>query len=240
VIPTDGLDSDVKTITLEQAIAAAFENRLELQETEIAREISAIEQQYFRDQSRSQVDLVGSYSVAGLAGTSNSLIQSLAPTTLPAFLQGGYGRALANLFENRFESLRVGVQITLPLHNHEAEAKLGRAMVESQRVNTQREKFKQLIQVDVRNAYQAVNVAQSQRQAASTVRAALEQQHDSEQRRTNVGYSTSDVVLERQIGLAAARLSEMRAQADHNKAMADLERAMGTALEANGIVIRGR
>jgi HAE1 family hydrophobic/amphiphilic exporter-1 len=238
LIPTDVLDSDAMTVTLQQAVAAALETRLELRETEIAAEINAIEQRYFSDQSRSQVDLVSSYGVAGLGGTTNKLIQSLAPTAVPPFLQGAYGQALTNLIENRFNNFSVGVQINLPLHNHEAEAKLARAVVENQRVNTQREKLRQLIQVDVRNAYQSVSVAESQTQAASVVRIALESQRESEQRRSNVGYSTTDVVLERQISLAAARLSEMRAQAEHKKALADLERAMGTALQSNGISIQ--
>jgi HAE1 family hydrophobic/amphiphilic exporter-1 len=240
LIPTDGLDANMTVVTLQQALATALDNRLELKETDIAREINTIEQRYFEDQSRSQVDLIGSYGLTGLGGTPNLLIQSLAPTAVPSFLKGGYGQALTNLFENRFNSFHVGVQIGLPLHNHEAEAKLGRTLVENQRVTTQREKFKQLIQVDVRNAYQAVYVADSQRQAAAVVRVALEQQYESEQRRSNVGYSTTDVVLDRQIGLAGARLGEMRAQADEKKAMADLERAMGTALETNAIMIRSR
>jgi len=240
LVPTDVLDSAETSVTLQQALTAALDNRLELQESDIAREINAIEQRYFQDQTRSQVDLVSSYGLAGLGGSPNSLIRSLAPTAVPGFLEGAYGQSLVNLLDNRFNSFRVGVQITLPLHNHEAEAKLGRALVQSERVSTQREKFKQLIQVDVRNAYQAVSIAASQQQAAAVVRLALEKQHASEERRLNVGYSTNDVVLDRQIGLAAARLSEMRAQTEHQKALADLERAMGAALEANRVVIRSR
>jgi outer membrane protein TolC len=117
---------------------------------------------------------------------------------------------------------------------------LGRTLVERKRVATQQEKLKQLVQMDVRNAVQAVHVAESRRRAASTVRASVEQQFASEQRKLNVGYSASDVVLERQISLAAARINELRAQTEQNKALAELQRAMGTALEANHIVIHSR
>jgi outer membrane protein TolC len=246
LIPMETVESDVRLISLQEALAAALDNRLELQETDIVREINAIEQRYFRDQTRPQVDLVSSYAVTGLGGspvnnqTANPLIGTLAQSPLPGFLEGGYGQSLTNLAVNRFNSFRVGVQISLPLHNHAAEASLGRALVEGQRVSTQREKLKQLVQMDVRNAYQAVNVAESQRRAASVVRASLEQQYASEQRRVNVGYSTTDVVLERQIGLATARINELHAQTEQNKAQAELERAMGTALEANGVAIRSR
>jgi len=240
LVPTDGLDSNVADVSLQDAVATAMENRVELEETDIVNEINEIEQRYFRDQVRSQVDVVGSYGLAGLGGSAAPLIRSLAPAALPTYLEGGYGQSLTNLVVNRFNTVRVGVEIALPLHNHEADSKLGRALVENQRLNTQREKLKQLIQVDVRNAYQSFHLAQSQPQAASLARVALEQQHASQQRRSNVGYSSSDVVLAGQIELAAARLNEQRAQAEHNKAWAQMERAMGTTLEANRIEIRSR
>src|SRR5262249_22521515 len=218
LVPTDTLDGAANAVSLQDALSAAMENRVELQETEILREINDIEQRYFRDQSRAKVDLVTSYAMTGQSGTpvnneeASLFIRALGlQTPVPGFLDGGYGQSLSNLVQNRFASLRVGVQISLPLHDHEAEAKSGRAVVEGKRVNTQLEKYKQLIQMDVRNAYQAVNVAESEQQAASVARVAMEAQHASEQRRTNVGYSTNDVVLERQIELSAARLTEMRA-----------------------------
>ena len=168
----------------------------------------------------------------------NPLIAPVALLTIPESLKGGYGQSLTNLVQNRFDSFRVGVQINLPFHNHEAEAKLGRARVETQRVGTQREKLKQLVQMEVRNAYQGVRAADSRVNAASTIRTSLEQQYASEERRLNVGYSTADVVLERQIGVAAARINELRAQTEQNKALAELEHAMGTTLETNRIVLR--
>ena len=49
-----------------------MENRLELQQSNAAREINQIDQRYFRDQTKPGIDLVGSYGVVGLAGAVNS------------------------------------------------------------------------------------------------------------------------------------------------------------------------
>lgn len=237
--PTGTIEPNTQQIALQDALATALENRLELQEADVVREINAIEQRYFRDQTRPQVDLTGSYGITGLGG---SLVQvgAIGQIPLPGYLQGGYGQSLANLAQNRFSTFRVGVQIDLPLRNHASEAKLGRARVEEQRVITQREKLRQLIQLDVRNAYQASNAAESRRRLASVARSDFEQQYASDQRMLNVGYSTNDVVLEGQIALAVARIGELRAQTERNKALAELERAMGTGIEANGITIQAR
>jgi len=242
IVPTDDFTPALTEITLQDALADAMANRLELEESDIIREINAVEERYYRDQTRPQIDVVSSYGITGLGGpfVDNAAVNRLiGPTAaLPGFLEGGYGQSLANLAQNRFNNFRVGVQISLPLHNRTAEAKLGRALVERQRVATQQEKLKQLVQMDVRNSVQAVRTAESKRRAASTIRASLEQQFASDQRKLTVGYSATYTVLERQISLAGARLKELRAELEQSKASAELQRAMGTALRANNVVIQ--
>jgi len=242
IVPTDDFTPALTEITLQDALADAMANRLELEESDIIREINAVEERYYRDQTRPQIDVVSSYGITGLGGpfVDNAAVNRLiGPTAaLPGFLEGGYGQSLANLAQNRFNNFRVGVQISLPLHNRTAEAKLGRALVERQRVATQQEKLKQLVQMDVRNSVQAVRTAESKRRAASTIRASLEQQFASDQRKLTVGYSAAYTVLERQISLAGARLKELRAELEQSKASAELQRAMGTALRANNVVIQ--
>jgi HAE1 family hydrophobic/amphiphilic exporter-1 len=160
--------------------------------------------------------------------------------TISDVLTGGYAQSLLNLTANRFTNFRVGVQVNLPLRNRTAEAQLGRALVEKERIATQREQLEQLIQVDVRNSLQLVRTAGSRLRAAATARDASEQQYASEQRKFEAGQSTFFLVLERQTALATARGNELRAQTELNKAVAELQRATGNALEENKIVVRVR
>jgi HAE1 family hydrophobic/amphiphilic exporter-1 len=248
---------------------AAMSNRPELQQSDVARAINEIDQRFYREQTKPQIDLIGSYGVVGIAGplsqtalggnplaNSNadlrqrvnelSVINGLAPLPPPAAqpipdeLIGGYGQSLANLASNRYNNFRVGFQVNLPLRNRTAEAQLGRSLVEGQRITTQREQLEQLIQVDVRNALQVVRTAQSRLTAAAAARNASEQQYASEQRKFDAGQSTLFLVLERQTALTTARGNELRAQTDLNKAIAELQRATGNALEANNVVVRVR
>lgn len=270
ILPTDSVDLTPPAITLEDAMQAAIENRAELTQSDVVSEINKLDQRYYREQTKPQVDLIASYGAVGLAGSVNSdltnnpitsssertrlkineIIAALPssgiqplttiPVGLPDALLGGYSQSLLNLIANRYNNFRVGIQLNLPIRNRTAEAQLGRSLVEGQRIQTQRDQLEQLIQVDVRIALQVVRTIESRLRAAAVARSASEQQYESEQRRFDAGQSTLFLVLERQTALTAARGNELRAQTDLNKAIAELQRATGNALEANDVVVRVR
>lgn len=266
IIPTDSVDLAPPDISLPEALKAAMDNRPELQQSNVAREINEIDQKYFREQTKPLIDLVGSYGMVGIAGTQantanpftggsaelraavnrlliNSGFDPLADIpaqNLSPFLIGGYDQSLRNLLSNRFNNFRVGVQINLPLRNRTAKAQLGRSRVEGEKIATQREQLEQAIQVDVRNALQVVRSAEARLHAAGIAREASEEQYRSEQRKLDAGQSTVFLVLERQTSLTTARGNELRAQTDLNKAIAELQRATGNALTTNNIVVRVR
>lgn len=267
LIPTDSVELVAPPdVSLEEALRAAMENRPELQQSTLVSEVNEIDQKYFREQTKPQIDLVGSYGAVGLAGAisgganpftassqelrdrvnllsvNNGLPRLPEPPaqTLSPELLGGYAQSIQNLFGNRFHNYRVGLQINLPLRNRTAEAQLGRSLVEGQKIATQREQLEQAIQVDVRNALQVVRSAAARLRAASVAREAGEQQYASEQRKLDAGQSTVFLVLDRQTALTVARGNELRAQTDLNKAFAELQRATGNALTSNSIVVRVR
>jgi len=267
IVPTDPVDLAVPNVSLPDALQTAMENRPELQQSNVLKEINQIDQRYFKDQTKPGIDLVGTYGIVGLAGTSsisrvnpftasslevrdrvNALSRELGFDPLPDLpvqtiapdLIGGFGQSVQNLLSNRFTNFKVGVQINLPLRNRTAEANLGRSLVEAERIGTQREQLEQTIQVDVRNALQSMRSAESRLRAATATREANEQQFASEQRKLDAGQSTTFLVLERQNTLTEARGLELKAQTDLNKAIADLQRATGNALRVNSIVVRVR
>ncbi|MCV4802978.1 hypothetical protein OFC41_30610, partial [Escherichia coli] len=85
----------------------------------------------------------------------------------------------------------------------------------------QRAQIEQLIQVDVRNALQAVRTAEARLRAAAIARENSAKQYESERRKLDVGQSDIYKVLDRQTAYAAARSAELRAQTELNKAIAD-------------------
>ena len=265
IVPSDPVDLEVPGISLPDALQTAMENRPELQQATVVKEINEIDQRFYKNQTKPAVDLVGTYGLNGLAGavstagvnpfTASSLqvrqrvdelsavlglepLPVVPPQTFSPDLLGGYGQSIQNLLANRYSNFRVGVQISLPLRNRTAEAQLGRSLVEGERIATQREQLEQAIQVDVRNALQSMRSAEARLRAAVATREANEQQFASEQRKLDVGQSTTFLVLERQTALTTARGLELKAQTDLNKAIADLQRATGNALSVHSIVVK--
>ena len=264
VVPVDPVDLAVPNVALPDALQMATENRPELQQSNVLKEINQIDQKYYKEQTKPAIDLVGTYGSSGLAGTMSttgvnpftasqlelrarvdelSRLASLEPLpqlpqqTLSQDLIGGFGQSIENLLTNRFNTVKVGVQISLPLRNRTAEAQLGRSLVEGERIATQREQLEQSIQVEVRNALQSMRSAEARLRAAVATRQANEQQFASEQRKLDAGQSTTFLVLERQTALTNARSMELKAQTDLNKAIADLQRATGNSLRANSVVV---
>ncbi|HEY0384578.1 MAG TPA: TolC family protein [Pyrinomonadaceae bacterium] len=266
--PVTPISLEAPRIPLEQALSAALTNRPELAQLQTTAEINQIDTRFYRDQTKPQSDLVGTYTATGLAGSptqaasggssstsSNALLRSrvnelsvlaglppLDATTgsgsVNPNLIGGYPKSLSNLIGNDYPTYRVGVRVALPLRNRTAEANLGRSLAEGNQIRNQRAQQEQLIEADVRNASQALRSAEARLASAAASRTSSEQQYESEQRQFRAGTSTVFLVLQRQTELQAARGRELQAQTDLNKAIAEFERATGNTLSANNVAVR--
>ncbi|HEX6124758.1 MAG TPA: TolC family protein [Pyrinomonadaceae bacterium] len=249
VTPIDPVDIDPPRTTLTEALAAAIQNRPELEINQAQKDINAIDQRLYRELKKPQIDLVASYSSAGIGGSQNSDFNPNFPTacnvdpTSPACQQQQAnlaaltGNPYSGIFTNKYPTYRVGVQFNLPLFGDKtAGAQLGRALVEGERLEVQREQIEQNIQVDVRNALQTLRTAEARLRAAAIARENSVRQYESEQRKLDNGQSDIYRVLERQSALTAARSNELRAQTELNKAISDLQRATGNSLKANNVV----
>ena len=264
--PVTPVSLEPPRVPLEQATAAALRSRPELSQLQTSAEINQIDARYFRDLTRPQLDLVGTYTSAGLAGaqvtpsgssttSANALLRTrvnelsaiagLQPlpttttgSTVPDNLVGGLPNSLTNLAQQDYPTYRVGVRVELPLRNRTAQANYGRSLAEGRRIQNQRAQQEQVIEADVRNAVQTLRSAESRLSSAAATRRSAELQYESEQRQFRAGTTTIFLVLQRQNELLAARGRELQAQTDLNKAIAEFQRATGNTLEANNVAVR--
>jgi outer membrane protein len=155
----------------------------------------------------------------------------------PADLIGGYGKDLSNLFSFKTRNITVGVAFQIPLRNRTAEANLAGARIQKEQLDASLRSQDQIIEVDVRNAAQAVETSRQRVLAAREARANAEMQLEGEQRLYQVGRSTTFLLFQRENALTNARAAELRAETDYNKALADLQRATSTTLRANNVIV---
>ncbi len=72
ITPTDPVDLDAPPTTLPEALTAALANRPELELNQTQRDINQIDQRFYREQNKPQVDLLASYTTTGAAGAFNA------------------------------------------------------------------------------------------------------------------------------------------------------------------------
>jgi outer membrane protein TolC len=262
LVPTDSVDLEAPRTTLPEALTLALENRPEVEINKVQKDINEIDQRYLREQTKPQIDLTASYTTSGVGGVQNPDFSSPfgnivcdATVQTPADYQACIlrqqqqaalignltGSSITDVFANRYPTFRAGVTFNLPLFGDKtAKANLGKSLVQSQQINTQREQLEQLIQVDVRNALQAIRTAEARLRSAAISRDNSQKQYESEQRKLDAGQTDVYKVLERQTALITARSNELRAQTELNKAIADLQRATGNSLKANNVEARLR
>ena len=239
ITPVSPIDLDAPQIGLEVAIAEAIKGRPEIVQFQASAEINAIDERYYRNQTKPQVDLVGSFTSQGLAGaeTPAAINPATGLSHVPPNLVGGYGTSLGNLAQLDYPSYRFGVQISLPWGNTVAKANLGRTLVEKDRIANQRAQAEQIIEAEVRNALQALRSAEARLQSAAAARSAAEQLFASEQRQFQAGTTTFYLVQQRQTELITARGRELQAQTDLNRAISEFQRSIGSTLEANNVKV---
>lgn len=237
ITPTDSPVVDTNPVNLNDAILEARKNRPELHRLRLQRDINDIDLQYFRNQTKPQIDIVSTVASTGLAGTACNPAIILCPGTPPPFLIGGFFKDLSNLAKFETRNISVGVSISLPLHNTTAKANLAGAQIQREQLDASVRSTEQGVEVDVRNAAQSVESARLQVLTAREARRNAEIQLEGEQRLYSVGRSTTYLLIQRQNALANARDSEVRAETNYSKAVSNLQHATSTTLHANNIIV---
>lgn len=261
ITPVSEISLEPPRIGLEIAVAEALRSRPEITQLETQTAINGIDQRFYRDQTKPQIDLVASYTAAGLAGAATppraitpsalttrvnelSVRAGLPPletttttNTVAPNLVGGYFTSLGNLFAQDYPTYRVGVRISIPWGNRVAEANLGRSLAEGTQIQNSRAQTEQIIEAQVRNSLQSLKSAEARLSSALASRQSAELLYDSEQRQFRAGTTTFYLVLQRQTELLTSRGRELQAQTDLNKAISAFQLATGTTLTANSVTV---
>jgi len=236
ITPSDSPSFNEAPVNLTDAMKDAQENRPELRRLRLEAEVNSIDLTFFKNQTKPQFDLEAVVATTGLAGTpAASLPAGISPNPT---LVGGYSKTLENVFSFNTYNVTVGVAIQIPFKNKTAQANLAGAKIQQEQLLASMRSTEQTVEVDVRNAAQAVESSRRRVLSARQARVNAELQLEGEQRLYQVGRSTTFLLFQRQNALTNSRASELRAQTDYNKAIADLQRATATTLRANNVIVQ--
>lgn len=152
-----------------------------------------------------------------------------------SYLQGGFSRSLRNFFRSDAPNFSIGATISFPFRNQTAKANLAQSRIQDGRVDAQMRSQEQTVLTEVRNAVQALDTARQRVFSARRARENAEIQLEGERKLLEAGRSTTFLLFQRENALTNARNSEIRAETDYSKAVAELQRATSTTFQANNI-----
>jgi outer membrane protein len=77
VVPVDTVDVEAPNVALPDALNEALKNRPELELNDVQQAINDIDQRFYREQTKPQVDLIANFNLAGLAGSEQNVVNPL-------------------------------------------------------------------------------------------------------------------------------------------------------------------
>jgi outer membrane protein TolC len=150
---------------------------------------------------------------------------------------GGVGDAFGQIIRNQYRGYRVQATLEIPLSNKAAQSDHSRAVVEKRSSENRKAATAQAIALEVRNAITQVEMSAARIQAAQTIRVLAERKLDYEQRKFDLGATPIRFVIDEQRNVTQAQTDEIAALVGYAKAMVDYNRAVGTILKKNNIVL---
>jgi outer membrane protein TolC len=215
----------------EDMIARALKDRLELGESDIDLENRRLSRDAARNALLPTVALTAYYGGSGLAGLQNpeSGTISTSPTDWPG--------ALRTAFNNTAPDYYVGIAVNVPIRNRVAKSDQYRAELETRQSELRMQQLKKQIRIEVRNAQYALEQSEARVVSARKGRDLAQKTFDITSKEQELGAGSNYQTLTSRRDLAAAESALVAAMTAYQKARIELDRAVGSTLEAHDISI---
>ena len=238
IIPADEPRPAVSKEDLMEGIKEAFKYRPDYNQAKMDIEARNIMVKYTKNQVLPRVDLFGTIGTMGLGGRGN-------PDAMD-FGGGGNGGNDASSFSTHWDDVSdhmasgdfynytIGIKIEFPLGNRFAKSQYSRAKVEALRAATY---LKDLEINEMRAAVRQVETNLEMIEAAGASLKLADEKLKAEEKKYEVGLSTTHDLLEFQDDLARAESREARTLTEYEKSLVNLARVKGLLLEEHNITI---
>ena len=244
VIPTTtmALPQQEPVVPVQDLINEALQHRAELVENRIDLKNRELSIKAIKNALLPSLDLFAYYGGSGLGGAQNPAnltsngCQGFGCSTTP--VNGiGYSDTLNQLVNSSAPDKGMGVTLNIPIRNRQAQSVQVRSQLEYRQAQMRVQQLENQVRIEVRNAQFSVTQNNAAVKAAQAAVDLAKQSLDAEQKKYNLGASTSTNVLSFQSQLATAESNLVSAMAAYEKAQVELDRATGLLLEHSGIVM---
>lgn len=210
-------------LDLDVAIKNALASRLDLIQFRQSLEITDLRANLNRNLTKPSVDLELNYSAAGQGGTQFQFGDGF-PPPIVSRLDRSFGSALGDTFSGAYPNWSAFVRVAYPIGQTGARAALATTEILKRQQEIDIRNLELQIVREVREAARQVQNSFERVQAARVAREASERQLEAENRRFEVGMSTTLAQQVRQRELAQTRNAELSAMISYNSALIQFQR----------------
>ena len=223
-----------KDIVLDEAIKKALASRPDFLARKTKLTNDHILVKYNENQVYPTLDLFGSLGLNGISGDAVA-ISRFGGGTVQSPFGGGYDKSLSSLGSRSYYQWEVGLKMSYPLGNRSAKSRLTASRLQAAQTLLDIKDLEKTIVVEVREAVRQIKTEAKRIQATSLARKLAEKKLDAEEKKFEVGMSTSFNVLEFQEDLVEEQSNEIRALIDYRKSRIRLRQVMATTMEKHNI-----
>ena len=219
-------------VSLEESILTALKNRPDYLASKKELNNKHIQVKFNENQLYPTLDLVASFGLNGISGEAQA-VGFPTPRTNP--FGGNFGRSQERTFSGDSSTWEGGLLFKYPLGNREAKSKLAVSKLETAQLLMNIRDLEKTIVLEVREAARLISTNKKRVQAARVARKLAEEKLSAEEKKFEVGLSTSFNVLEFQTDLATEQSKELQAIVDFNKSKIKIRKVQATTLEEYNI-----
>jgi len=221
---------------LQESILTALKMRPDYLAKQKELDSKNIQVKFNENQLYPSLDLVSSFGLNGISGTGIPVTNfNPPPPTATSPFAGNYGDSIDKAFSGSFQDWEAGLVFKYPLGNRNAKSRLAVSRLEAAQLLMDIKDLEKTIVVEVREAARLINTDKKRVQAARVARKLAEEKLSAEEKKFEVGLSTSFNVLEFQTDLATEQSKELKAVIDFNKSKIKLRKVLATTLEKHDI-----
>ncbi len=233
--------SEAPSIDAEKEVEKALATRPEIKSAMQNLDIDDLQIRQARNGLLPDLSLIGGYTSQGVGGVyyPQSVIPGGGGTPIVAApIAGGFGDVLSQLFGFGYPVYSFGLQLRLPIKNHQASADMADALVTKKRDALAVRTLQQQVRLDVLNAASQVQSSKDAMKLSVVALDFAKKYLEAEQKKYELGTSTIFFVLQAQGALVSAESSVVQNSVNYRRNLMNLLRRTGDLLEARGIVVQ--
>jgi len=235
IYPSSKADVLMEDFNFNEIVKMALANRPDYLAKKKDLENKDILVKYQENQIYPSVDLVGSLGINGLSGEAITITSGTFQGK--SSYGGNYGNSLSDALSAKYYNWEFGVKFSYPLGNRSAKSKLSASRLEKAQSILSIKGLEKKIILEVRESARQLKTDSKRIKAATVAKKLAEEKLKAEEKKFEVGLSTSFNVLKFQEDLAEAQSNEIKTIIDYKQSRIRFRKSTASTLKHHDVML---